>query len=148
MATTETRFAQELIEMILRSETISPERRESYVERIMNGEFTEEMQQELATIFENEVRRLDDKIGIMGQALAATETELAEKWRKIEPDMQHIAEEDRTETTQTIAECKAAWDQAEREAEDTVEDSMREAEQTEAEAIRKNLKKPSESEQA
>lgn len=137
MATTETSFAQELIEMILRSETIALEQQQSYIERIAKGEFTEEMQQELATIFENEMRRLDGKIGTISQGLAAAEAEFEEEWKQIEPEMQRISEEDKAETAQAVADFKAECDQAEKGVETDVEG----AEQAEAEGIRESLKK-------
>ena len=134
--------------MILRSETISPEQQQSYIDRITSGEFTEEMQQELATIFENEMRRLDGKIGTMAEAIGTHEALYEEEWKQIEPDMKRIAEEDNAETAQAVAECQGECNKAEQIAEGSVEGAVREGEASEADAIRESLKKPSESEQA
>jgi predicted component of type VI protein secretion system len=149
MTTAEATFAQELIEMILRSKTISQEQQESYVDRILSGEFTQEMQEELATIFENEVRRLGDKISLMDDAITTNENLHAEEWQQIEPAMKDLAQKQAAETAQAVADYNAECNQAEREAEGSVEGSVREGEASEANAIRESLKqKPSESEQA
>lgn len=135
--------------MILRSQTISEKQKQGYTDRIMNGEFTEEMQQELATIFENEVRRLDGKIALMDEAIGTNEKLHAEEWAQIEPGMKELAEKHTAEVSGAVADCQAECNQAERNAEGSVEGSVREGEASEADAIRESLKhKPSESEQA
>ncbi|PIQ76734.1 hypothetical protein COU78_04035 [Candidatus Peregrinibacteria bacterium CG10_big_fil_rev_8_21_14_0_10_49_24] len=147
MTTAEATFAQELLEMLLRCQTISQEQREGYAARILNGEFTEEMQQELATIFENEVRRLDSKISLLDDAIGTNEKIHAEQWQTIEPKMKEIAKKQVAETEQAIADYSAECNNAERSAEGAIEGSVREGEASQADVIRASLKKkPSESE--
>jgi len=140
--TTDTSFTEELLEMLSLSETISDEQKKSYVNRIMKGEFTEEMQQELATIFENEMRRLDGKIAQMGEEVTITKAKYEKEWLKIEPEMKKIVQAQEEESAQAVADFSANCNKAEREAESSVEGAVNESEQTEADAIRENLKKP------
>jgi len=141
MATTELNLAEELIEMILRSKTISPEEQKSYIERIMKGEFTPEMQEELATIFENEVRRLDGHIHNLSEAITNTEAQYTEEWHKIAPDAERIAAEHEQEVGAAVADFHRECDHAEKEAEHEVEGAVRQDEQSQADAIRQSLKK-------
>ena len=127
--------------MILHSETITTTQQEDYIERITNGEFTPEMQEELATIFENEVKRLDGKIEMAGAALAGVYAEHEAEWQKVEPEDKKLLKEHINERDSAIAECYQECDQAEKEAEQTVEKASSKHEQAEADSIRENLKK-------
>lgn len=140
MTTAEATFAQELLEMLLRCQTISQEQKEAYADRILSGEFTEAMQQELATIFENEVQRLDSKISLLDTAIGTNEKIHAEEWQNIEPEMKELAQKQVAETEQAVTDYQTECTNAERGAEGAVEGAVREGESSEADAIRASLR--------
>lgn len=148
MATVPRIAPEEIIALILGAETITDDVKAGYVDRIMKGEFTPEMQKELAKIFYAEMRLRERKIAEVDSAIADFDAEMEQEWKEVEPEMQALTKDYDEECATIVSDYDMACDKIDQKAERGMEGAIREGEQTEADAIRQSLKKASGGDQA